>query len=164
MKNKIPQKSFILFLMGIYVSGIFNAHSESLIPPQDVLVGEVISFAYDQNGNRIRKEFILRDPLKSQELTEENEATDAIFYDQVADYSIVIYPNPTKGQLTIGITGYDNLLKGKISIYNSSGQLINTENIVSDEIYFDLTSNPSGIYMLIIDINGKKTDWKVIKE
>ncbi len=72
--------------------------------------------------------------------------------------NIQIFPNPTKGEFTMKISGNTDK-KIQVCIYNFQGQKILCENISrSDDGYhntFDLSMQPKGVYL--IRITGNKT-------
>lgn len=76
--------------------------------------------------------------------------------------TIVIYPNPTKGIVTIH---FDNLIESSISIYSVDGTLLHSE-IDSYKLEKDIDfPYPSGVYVLEIRLNnGEIIRKKVIKE
>lgn len=60
--------------------------------------------------------------------------------------SIVIFPNPTKGNLNIIVKEMKN-----ISLYNMMGQKVFEQNTDGEEYTLDMTSMPNGIYMLKVN-------------
>lgn len=78
--------------------------------------------------------------------------------DETFKMGIQIYPNPTKGDFTI----YGSKLITKIWIFNSLGEeLFNQEAVLPAT--FDLTKNPSGIYLLLIQNELGRVYQKVMK-
>jgi hypothetical protein len=66
--------------------------------------------------------------------------------------TVKLYPNPTEGDLTVsGGQGK------KLSVYNTIGQLVHTQNLLSNEESVDISSLKSGIYMVQLSDNGKIT-------
>jgi len=66
-----------------------------------------------------------------------------------------IFPNPTAGKFTIDLSG-EKSGAVKILIYNLTGQLVRTTGAVDDGIIeLDMTENPSGIYLIIIQSGGR---------
>lgn len=118
-----------------------------------------ISYAYDASGNRIKREIILSqlNAPKKQDLTCHVSET-------LARKTIRIYPNPTKGHLKIEVIGYEGSEKGMLSIVNISGQQVAEIHLASAMTSLDLSSQPSGIYILNISLNGEKSNWKIIKK
>lgn len=76
---------------------------------------------------------------------------------------ITIYPNPTQSQLTI--SNLPSSFKGSASIYNSVGQLIQSEQISDSQFILQTGQLSSGIYFIQVrSENGKMTTNKFIKE
>ncbi len=71
------------------------------------------------------------------------------------DNSITLYPNPTNSEINISSESLIN----SIEIYNSLGQKVYTETINSKEKTIDVSSLPSGVYVL-----GAKTDDGIMRK
>nr|WP_297169063.1 T9SS type A sorting domain-containing protein [uncultured Dysgonomonas sp.] len=118
-----------------------------------------IKYSYDDAGNRIKREIVLsslKSAISSDQITS--------FIEEVADQKIIIYPNPTKGQLTIEITDPENTVTGNLTIFNLRGQVIAKEQISSTRTSIDISTEPRGAYILHININEETSAWKIIKE
>ena len=77
--------------------------------------------------------------------------------------SILIYPNPTKGQFTLE---FENLSQnnGEVIINNLLGQVISTMNIVGKLSILDISNQPNGIYFVRFrDKFGKENTKKIQK-
>ncbi|MDE6741846.1 MAG: T9SS type A sorting domain-containing protein [Muribaculaceae bacterium] len=121
-----------------------------------------ISFSYDYAGNRIKKEIILSQQRISS--PQEMETSTQPVTDMLADKSIRIHPNPTKGMVKIKIDNLDSDDEGVVYVYSLSGQFITSSQISSSLIDMDLSNRPNGIYILSIQLNGTTSTWKVIKQ
>jgi len=76
------------------------------------------------------------------------------------DDGIGVYPNPTKGNITI--TG-ENL--SKIEVFNIVRQTIISSDCEGSSATIDMSGLPAGVYFFnITDSNGKKCTKKVVKE
>jgi poly(beta-D-mannuronate) lyase len=78
--------------------------------------------------------------------------------------AVLLYPNPTKGYFELSIPFLQNEVA--IELYNIHGQLI--ENgvyaVVSGRIQLSLDNQPSGVYFLRVNLDGKQVNYKVIKQ
>lgn len=70
-----------------------------------------------------------------------------------------ISPNPNSGHFVISSGTQDAF---DITIYNSIGQLIKTATQNKNQVNIDLSGYAKGIYYVVINTNGKKTNRKVI--
>lgn len=126
-----------------------------------VLLGQnKVSYAYDAAGNRVKREIVLA--TKSMVLSDEDKS--AFFTEEVAKRDIKIYPNPTYGQLVVEISDIDGVKSGTIIIVNINGQQVLKKKIDSTYIDLDISNKQTGIYILIVEIDGEKTTWKIIKK
>jgi len=79
---------------------------------------------------------------------------------------ILIYPNPTSGQIIVQHLQLPENLRG-INVYSATGQLVYqkqfTSTTVSSYIPLNLTALSSGVYMLRLVYTDKQTTQKIIK-
>lgn len=146
-------KPYILTLI-IFLFSTTGALSQSMI-----------SFSYDAAGNRISRTIVFNTsqanapaaPAEDEEITE-------VHSEMLSEMILSIYPNPTEGILKIDIQNMPAGVKADISLYNSSGNLIVLEQGIDFSTTIDITSHPSGIYILKIIIGDEHTEWKIIKK
>jgi Secretion system C-terminal sorting domain len=97
------------------------------------------------------------------EFSEESDIVVVSVEDQESLFSI--YPNPSEGIFNIQYSDRKNKIKG-YEVYDMQGikiiSRVNTSNDNTDII--DLREYPAGAYLLVLDINGKKLEKKIIKK
>jgi hypothetical protein len=80
--------------------------------------------------------------------------------------SIVVYPNPAKDLLTIDISNATSL-NNNYSIYDAKGGLIAQKKLEGASTKYtqkiDISSYPSGMYFVIVSLDGSLTSKKIIK-
>ncbi len=136
-----------------------------------------IKYAYDPSGNRKeRNEIRIGNSLRRASVggAENVTAFDGLqekrneiqpFEEMLSDYKITIYPNPTKGELRVDISGGEVPPGATIYMFNSTGTTINQWNNVSGSTQVDISAQPAGIYIMKIQLNNEKlSTWKIIKE
>ncbi|MCF8378775.1 MAG: T9SS type A sorting domain-containing protein [Bacteroidales bacterium] len=79
--------------------------------------------------------------------------------------NIKIFPNPTTGILNFLLEECP-IRSAEVIVYNSYGKMVMRNNIVtgSSEFSIDLSSFPSGLYLIAIEMNGEKLLERVILE
>jgi hypothetical protein len=129
-----------------------------------------VHFTYDNAGNMTSRKIIdLSTPEKAEnkdnaDNTENTNDLDNFYEDFLGEQEIKIYPNPTKGKLVVEIPSYQYNSNDKIEIVNIQGSMImriqpiSTRNTISFQEYANST------YILLMYINGKSTEWKIIKQ
>lgn len=136
-----------------------------------------VVYQYDGAGNRTYREWITLpgSKLQSEELEEENlfesgndnnndkKGSSNVFEDRLNEYNIKIFPNPTKGVLKIQIEELRNI-GATIFLFSNSGQQLVEKEYGGQNVLVDLTSFPSGVYILSIQIDEIKGEWKIVKE
>jgi hypothetical protein len=129
-----------------------------------------IAFTYDSAGNRETREVIY---LKTTEV-EDAESTNPGTFGQVTDTvaykgtlgnrEISIYPNPTKGSLTIAIAGEEEACPATLALISISGEMILRHQIRQPSTTLVLSGHPPGTYLLQITTAAGRETWKVVKE
>ena len=78
---------------------------------------------------------------------------------------IKIYPNPTSGNFTLELNGYDKLEKLQVEIYGMTGEkFLSTEITGETKREFSLLNKPIGIYLIqVISTQGSVTS-RIIKK
>lgn len=138
----------ILFLFAILAS--IDAYAQNRIV-----------YTYDNAGNRLtrQKEIVIQTRGVS-----DGEEEPSIYEEEIVETKITIYPNPTKGMLRVDISGVERFENAQISLYSLTGNLLQQWADASQSNAIDLSSQAQGMYILQIAIDGKVSNWKIIKE
>jgi len=73
----------------------------------------------------------------------------------------IIYPNPTSGKLSIIL---EERNATSITIRNSLGQLMQSEkHLFTNQLELDLSTYPTGIYLLQLEVDGQVVTKKILK-
>ena len=117
------------------------------------------AFDYDADGNMTRRYLVvITDGLRSAD-SEKEENLSVV----EKEHKITIYPNPTSGNITVGITSLDDEKHNFLYLYDVMGKLIETIEIKSELTPVEI-KGPSGIYLLNIYLGDSVSKWKIIKE
>jgi hypothetical protein len=121
-------------------------------------------FTYDASGNRVTRAVVL---LKSATVPTDSVLAKELktpLDDQIGLQKTRIYPNPTKGLLRIDLPALTEK-EAIISLHDSNGKLIIQHAAVELNNELNLSSYPSGIYIMSIQISrNERKEWKIIKE
>lgn len=125
------------------------------------LLCQAITYTYDPAGNRTEKVILL---MKSSSVEQGTEPlTDKSF----ANMEMLIYPNPTKGNLIVEIKPNDQMesFDDKIlfSLYDLSGRLIKQVNGETGVTTIDLNAEKDGMYLLVVKQGEINSRWKIIR-
>ena len=122
---------------------------------------KVFEYTYDASGNRARREFI---QLKSATVPEGAGLAEKqqILEDALGGHDIKIYPNPTRGRVTVSINCLEKQA-AKVYVFNTQGKLITENEFTGPENTVDLSRQPAGMYLMKIVVGENSTDWKIIK-
>lgn len=145
----------LFFLICIVVSYSQKVHSQIYY----------VQHTYDASGNRIKRLvtsngfFSIDDELEIMSETENKENTD----EQKAKMQPKISYNPDTEKIRILILNFTSSNIGEICTYNSSGILLSTQNITDEVSILDFSNQPSGVYIIRVNIEGTITTKKFIK-
>jgi hypothetical protein len=121
-----------------------------------------ITYTYDINGNRIKRELdakksaLVSFPVKEQDIKPLEELTEF-------EEGIKVYPNPTSGIIKVLLENFEDPIKGNLIIYNLSGIVLKQMKINAPFTEVDVNEIPDGIYVMRLLLNGKSLDYKIIK-
>lgn len=155
-------KIFTPFLLAIT---LFLFYKESVMAQTNT-----VYYSYDDAGNRdYRGPEIKLTSKKSAQIidstaTLENQPEENLVEEKLGETVVKIYPNPTRGQLRVEITGFDPAQQSAIYLYTLSGTMVTAKQPLTGDDVIDLSSNPLGTYILKLKLGEKVSEWKVIKE
>jgi hypothetical protein len=126
-----------------------------------------LSYEYDGSGNRVLRHVIV---LKSTKVTKDSllmtstkEKERSALNEKLDNREIKIYPNPTKGMITVDIPLTDNDIS-RVSLFDIQGKMIMDYRSAGTTTDVDLSGQPAGVYIMRIILNNKSTTWKIIKQ
>ena len=132
------------------------------------------TFVYDDAGNRTYRCITLSPPSKAAfqdtsfvdgEIIEEEETPEEQkLYDKLGSFNLVVYPNPTKGEVVVQISGEENFGKVAYKVFDRLGREILSGAKSSNILQINLSGQKTGAYFLRVVINSKEKSWKIVKE
>lgn len=121
-----------------------------------IMKGQTISFVYDDSGNRTNGNII-----SARSVQEKIQTTFEKKMELTAE-KISIFPNPTKGPLTIQIPDIES--KPILYIISIEGKLLSKIQLKNSIEDIDISAYEKGTYLFRI-INAREEEtWKIIKE
>jgi len=122
-----------------------------------------VTYGYDDSGNRVSRVVVLALRSSKEETTTTGE--EKVYGETLKDFTVRIYPNPTKGDLTVEIRQLQEGQTVTLRLYGMSGKLIHHKNdFHGGTEKFNIGKQPAGIYVLKIISGDSSTDWKIIKQ
>lgn len=121
---------------------------------------DTLSFSYDSAGNRVKREIV----VEKKSAPSKADGNSEYFSEMLSEKEIKLYPNPTEGLLKIEICGFGDTDNCELSIYNMSGQQIRSIQVTSPVTDIDISTQPNGMYIFLITLNGDESTWKIIKK
>ena len=116
-----------------------------------------IEYTYDANGNRLTRTVIT---LKSGLINGEVPP----IKDELSDFSLLLYPNPTQGEIKLEVKGCDKDALFVIELFTIDGNFIRNLRFKGPGIHqLDLNSLADGVYLLNLIYNNQKSHYKIIK-
>ncbi len=118
-----------------------------------------IEYSYDSSGNRISRRII---NVASRTLMSYEEPKE-IVQEKISKRDVKIY-SAIQGQVTIEVSTLEGMKNGTVQVIAfGTGNVIATKKIQNLRENLDLSSQASGIYVLLVDIDGEKTSYKLMK-
>lgn len=81
--------------------------------------------------------------------------------DLLSSANVSLYPNPTQGVLHVKLTGYKSEVIS-VSVYNTSGKVMMTGEILSSTSEFNLSHLPKGVYVVELRNGEHKSRTKIL--
>jgi hypothetical protein len=155
-------KTLIIFITGIFMSMGISA--------------QTITYGYDEAGNRINRKIVYLKSSKSlksaQTDTTANPQTDTAakekeapgpVTDKAGDMQIDVYPNPTKDELQVKITGAKTNTC-RVTVVDMDGKTIYQNKDFGLSGAIDLSHQAKGMYIMRIEVGEEVSEWKVVRE
>ena len=122
----------------------------------------IVSYAYDNAGNRISRKIVLlsSNPTHVKQDTIAPSPVD----EQLGERKLTVYPNPTKGELKVEITGGNNKDEISILLFSGKGVQLQSRKATNGTTPIDMTLYPPGWYILQVQAGDKVTELKIIKQ
>jgi len=125
------------------------------------LLCQTITYSYDPAGNRAEKVILL---MKSSSV---EQGTEPLKDKTFPSMEMLIYPNPTQGNLVVEIKSFEHVEsfdeKILFSLYDVSGRLIKQVDGESGTTTIDLHTEKDGLYLLVVKQGDNISRWKIIK-
>lgn len=124
--------------------------------------GYFVNFNYDTDGNRTSRFISLGNDREDRDM--EADSTDIQHFTDLIDESeINIYPNPTSNSVFVNTTNPVEGNRLTATMLSPSGILLETKEIGTSPVEFDLSNMASGIYILELRSDTDLKTWKIIK-
>ena len=123
----------------------------------------IVSYAYDYAGNRISRRIVNLTPTPPH-VKKQLDSIPAPVEEKLGDRTITIYPNPTKGALSVDITGGDNKDEINISLFSAQGVQLQSSRGSSGKTAVEMAAYPRGWYILRVKAGDKVTEFKIVKQ
>ena len=118
---------------------------------------QAVGYSYDAAGNRVSRA-LSAGALQSPRINN----TRNMLADRQGQ-TLSVGPNPTTGMLSVSLARFADADECRLLLSNMAGQTLIEQSMTSTQATLDLTSYPSGYYLLLVDVNGEKTSYKIIK-
>ena len=158
-------KTKILFILLGAVSAIIPLCAQTTQP---------VYYTYDDCGNRtlrsitmpLNKSAEVKDSTSSEYSSQDKKNTQPEKYkDKISQKDIVIYPNPTKGLITVEVIGYDTK-DGlfQVELYDLAGHKLQTGRLNYSTGEINISDFKAGMYIMRISIGSDMRQWTIVKE
>lgn len=127
----------------------------------DIAVDAYSSFAVNDINNDGNLNMFVGQDLGGVYHFEANPNSNASIQELESKYAILLFPNPTKGNVTIDLESAEGK---EIVLLNLNGQILNSIEIDDKQTEVDLSDKPRGVYFVRIEMeNGDLITKKIVK-
>lgn len=119
-----------------------------------------VQFAYDQAGNRVKRELVITHNARSAKKAASREEA---YFEDLGERTVKISSNGS-GIIKITVLHMHTEDEGNVEVYSLSGSEVLNLSLSSIETLVDISDKPKGVYILKVTLNGKVTTWKITKK
>ena len=119
-----------------------------------------VQFAYDQAGNRVKRELVITHNARSAKKAASREEA---YFEDLGERTVKISSNGT-GIIRISVIRMLPEDEGNVEVYSLGGSEVLNRSLSSIETLVDISDKPKGVYILKVTLNGKVTTWKITKK
>lgn len=128
------------------------------------LKAQTFNYTYDENGNRLSVTIVY---LSQSQSSPASTVEEDLKVDEQTNLIIKIFPNPTKGELRVELSGATpeqfNMTNNSIKVWDMQGKLLYSISSVGQSNIVDLSTYNNGTYILQLFFGGKAKGYKIIK-
>jgi len=81
-----------------------------------------------------------------------------------SELEVQLFPNPTKGEITVKVTGVDDISNITYVVYDITGKEVLSGMLRTLTSGISLANEIPGIYSLKLNLDGNIQYWKIVKE
>lgn len=121
------------------------------------------TFTYDDAGNLTGRIYEVN--MQASQARRGNPGIDSSNVVAISDrLKVTIFPNPTKGELKIQVSGVENNAEVDLALYNPNGQLLLRRNVQEGLSEMDLSRYTDGWFLLKVQSGATVFNFKIIKD
>lgn len=118
-----------------------------------------IEISYDAAGNRITRKVMMLNMSKG------GSYGDSTYYlDRMNAIQMKVYPNPTTGKVFVEMFEAEEIGKSVVRVYDNQGKRMYENTNKGSFVEVDMSSFPSGYYIVDLWVKEEHTTWKIIKK
>lgn len=130
------------------------------ITPVTPCNAQSIEFQYDAAGNRILRQIVMDNTLKSSEVKSDILQT---IKEDFREGELEILPNPTKGIVEIRHNEQGEFKPVSVKVMAINGAIVFNGKMDSPVLQINLTDKPEGSYVMIITNDDKTLQYQIVK-
>ena len=119
-----------------------------------------VQFAYDQAGNRVKRELVITHNARYAKKAATREEA---YFEDLGERTVKISSNGS-GIIKITVLHMHTEDEGNVAVYSLGGSEVLNLALSSVETLVDISDKPKGVYILKVTLNGKVTTWKITKK
>lgn len=122
-----------------------------------------VHFNYDANGNRNQRYLTFQKVEENGKSVEAGNEILSSVIDFFASSQVSLYPNPTYGTFTVALAEMGDVCI-HATLNTTTGTVIQQGKLTDLQSIFDLSGQPSGVYLLRLSTDEETHVWKIVKQ
>ena len=156
-----------MMISRIILMAVFTACFSSMkAQERDTASSQAVSFYYDAAGNRTSRSLVLNmtaQPAPGQEESEDGRREE-IKTEDMMGLSLSISADSRDGTVKIQVFSVSWIGQGTFLVFTTGGMKVLDGPLRRGENIIDISSQPSGIYAIKIDMGEYHETWKIVKK
>lgn len=121
------------------------------------------TFTYDYAGNLTNRIYEVN--MQASQARKSNPGKDSTNVVALSDkLKVTVFPNPTKGELKIQVSGVENNAEVDLSLYNANGQVLLRRKVQEGLSEMDLSGYVASWYLLKVQSGTTVLNFKIVKD
>ncbi len=90
--------------------------------------------------------------------------TPQVYEEKIGSLKVKVYPNPTQGKIRVVIECNEAIKRSQLKLAALNGKTLYNRSNLNLETDIDITEQPTGVYLMQVQVNDTVSNWKIVKQ